>query len=73
MPTLPRPKQLVSLFRPPRTALIHASLTMLLQHWIDHCPSSFNRILPSKQRSIPGHRIAQKPLIGRLLPRQVLA
>jgi hypothetical protein len=38
-----------------------------LEYRIDYRPSGFDRVLTGEERSIPVHRIAQKPFIGRFL------
>ena len=40
-----------------------------LKDWIDHRPGGLNCVLTGEERSIAGHGVAQKPLVGRFLSR----
>jgi hypothetical protein len=42
---------------------------MGLKNGIDDRPGGLNRILAAEERSVAGHGIAQKPLVGRLFSR----
>ena len=42
---------------------------VLRQHRFDRRPGGLHRILGREQRAVAGHRVAQQPLVGRLLVR----
>jgi len=56
-----------SLFWTPAAALVWANLGVVFQDRIDDRPGSFHGILTCEKRSIAGHGIAQKPLVGRFV------
>jgi len=42
-----------------------------LKDWIDHRPGGLDRVFTGEERSIAGHGVAQKPLVGRFLYRRL--
>ena len=69
VPAAIRSDDRVSLFRPPSAALVGASPVVGLKDWIDHRPGGLYRVFTGEERSIAGHGVAQKPLVGRFLCR----
>src|SRR5450432_544185 len=62
----------VSLFRPPTSAPVGASLVVPLKDWVNYRPCGFHRVLASEECSIAGQGVAQEPLVGRFLSRPFL-
>ena len=69
MPTSVRSDDRVSLFRPPSAAPIGTNAVVCFQDWIDHRPGGLDCVLAGEERSIAGHGVTQKPLVGRFLSR----
>ena len=69
VPTAVRSDDRVSLFRPPTAALVGASPVVRFKDRLDHRPGGLDRVLAGEERSIAGHGVAQKPLVGRFLSR----
>ena len=40
---------------------------MVFKDRVDYRPGGLNRVFTGEQRAIAGHRVGQKPLVGRLL------
>ena len=59
-------------FGPQLPRLIGANAVVCFQDWIDHRPGGLHCVLAGEERSIAGHGVAQKPLVGRFLSRSVL-
>jgi len=57
----------LSLFGAPRPPLVRANLGVVFQDRIDDRPGSFYGILTRQKRSVAGHSVAQKPLVGRFV------
>jgi hypothetical protein len=51
----------------PSAAPVGTTTVVRFQHWIDHRPSGLGRILAGEKSAIAGHRVGQKPLVGRFL------
>ena len=72
VPTAARSDNRVSLFRPPTSAPVGASLVVPLKDWVDHRPGGLHRVLTSEECSIAGQGVAQEPLVGLFLSRPFL-
>lgn len=59
----------ISLLRPPATAFVRTNAVMVLQDRIDDHPRCLNRVFSCKQRTVAGHGVTKKPLVGRFLSR----
>ena len=64
MPSAIPSDQCVSLFRPPRTALVAANPMMVLEDSIHHLPRGFNYILAGEEGPLAFHGVAQEPFVG---------
>ena len=56
-------------FGPQLSAPVGSNPVVRLKDWIDHRPGGLDRVLTGEERSIAGHGVAQKPLVGRFLSR----
>src|SRR5450759_334800 len=72
VPTAVRSDNRISLFRPPTSAPVGASLVVPLKDWVDHRPGGLHRVLTSEECSIAAQGVAQEPLVGRFLSRPFL-
>src|ERR1039458_2126564 len=72
VPTAVRSDNRVSLFRPPTSTPVGASLVVPLKDRVNYRPGGLHRILTSEQCSVACKGVAQEPLVGRFLSRPFL-
>ena len=59
----------VGLFRSPSARLVRASRVAGHENWLDNRPGGLNGVLAGEERTVAGHGVTQKPLVGRFLSR----
>src|SRR5664279_6650588 len=64
VPTAVRSDNRVSLFRPPTSAPVGASLVVPLKDRVNYRPGGFHRVLASEECSIAAQGVAQEPPVG---------